>query len=165
MEQAVFNNIVQIGIVVNSVDDTVEKYRRILGIENWHVNIIDSEEERGQNFKNRGKPIRRRTKIAWTKVGHVELELIEPQDEDSDHAEFLRDHGPGIHHVMFSTPDYDGTLQHMLDHGYQAVSEREVQGSRVHVFDTMADLGLLCEIAEAETLEPDYSVGKDTAQS
>jgi len=154
--EKIFDNILQIGIVVACVDETVERYRRVLGFEDWHYNIVDSEAGRGENFKTHGRPIRRKTKIAWIKLGNVELELLEPQDEDSDHARFLREHGPGIHHVMFATRDYDGTLQHMLAQGYEVASEGEIQGGRFHVFDTLADLGLLCEIAEAETLEPDY---------
>ena len=159
MTNAVFNNILQIGVVVHSVDDTVEKYRTLLGLQDWHINFVDTEKGIGRNFKNRGRDIKRKTKIAWIKIGNVELELIEPQDEESDHAEFLREHGPGIHHVMFGNNDYDATLSHMLSQGYQVVSEGELQGARIHVFDTLEDLGLLCEIAEGETLEPDYTVG------
>ena len=159
MTDAVFNNILQIGVVVHSVDNTVEKYRSLLGLQDWHINFVDSEKGIGRNFKNRGLDIKRKTKIAWIKIGNVELELIEPQDEESDHAAFLREHGQGIHHVMFASNDYDATLSHMLGKGYQAVSEGELQSGRIHVFDTLEDLGLLCEIAEGETLVPDYSVG------
>lgn len=159
MTDAVFNNILQIGVVVYSVDNTVEKYRSLLGLQDWHINFVDSEKGIGRNFKNRGQDIKRKTKIAWIKIGNVELELIEPQDEESDHAVFLRERGQGIHHVMFASNDYDATLSHMLSKGYQAVSEGELQGGHIHVFDTLEDLGLLCEIAEGETLVPDYSVG------
>ena len=155
MTDAVFNNILQIGVVVHSVDNTVEKYHNLLGLEDWNINYVDTETGKGRNFKNRGRLIKRKAKIAWTKIGNVELELIEPQDEESEHAGFLRENGQGIHHVMFATNDYDATLNHMLGKGHQAVSEGEYQGNRFHVFDTMKDLGLLCEIAEGETLEPD----------
>lgn len=90
-------------------------------------------------------------------LGNIELELIEPRDQTSVYAEFLRDKGPGIHHVMFVTPDYDHCLDKMAEQGVLILGSGELQSTRFTSLDTLADLGLICEIAEGDPLLPDRS--------
>ena len=83
MSQPLFNDIVQIGVVVENADATVAKYRELLALRDWHINYVDTEMGKGSNFRKGDKPIVAKAKIAWINIGNVELELIEPQDEDS----------------------------------------------------------------------------------
>ena len=156
MSQAVFDNIVQIGMVVSNVDEAVSKYREFLDVR-WNINYVDTVNGKGSHFHKQGVPIEARAKIAWTNIGEVELELIEPQDEHSVYAEFLRDKGPGIHHVMFSTPDYDKCIEHMMTNNIAAIGGGELQNTRFQMFDTQKILGVICEIADGDPLIPDES--------
>lgn len=38
MSQPLFNDIVQIGVVVKNADATVAKYRELLDLQDWHTN-------------------------------------------------------------------------------------------------------------------------------
>lgn len=155
MSQPLFDNIIQIGVVVDNVDATVTQYRELLGLHHWHINYVDTDSGKGSNFRKGNAPIAAKAKIAWINIGNVELEIIEPQDEDSVYSEFLRDKGPGIHHVMFATPDHDRCAERMAANNIPVLGSGELQDTRFQMFDTQKNLGLICEIAKGDPLVPD----------
>ena len=57
-----------------------------------------------------GKPVTFALRIAFGRLGGVLLELLEPLDGESPHAEFLAAHGEGLHHLAFLVPDFDAPL-------------------------------------------------------
>ena len=57
-----------------------------------------------------GKPVPVVLKIAVGALGGVLIELLQPLDDRSPHAEFLATHGEGIHHLAFLVPDLDAEL-------------------------------------------------------
>jgi 4-hydroxyphenylpyruvate dioxygenase-like putative hemolysin len=155
MHKAIFHQVLQIGIVVRDAEATALRYRDLLGLDDWRFNEVDTVNGKGSNFRTGEQAIAARALIAWMPLGNVELELIEPRDETSVYAVFLRDQGPGIHHVMFAAHDYDHCVDHMASHGISALGSGELQDTRFQLFDTRADLGLICEIAEGEPLVAD----------
>jgi catechol 2,3-dioxygenase-like lactoylglutathione lyase family enzyme len=159
MSLPLFNDIVQIGIVVRDADTCIAKYRELLNLQDWHINYVDTATGKGSNFRNGQKPVPAKAKIAWIRIGNVELEVIEPRDKDSVYARFLREKGPGIHHVMFATPDYDKCSAVMAENNVGVIGSGELQQTRFQMFDTKEELGLICEIADGEPLIPDESLG------
>jgi methylmalonyl-CoA/ethylmalonyl-CoA epimerase len=155
MSQSLFKDVVQIGVVVSDADACVARYRELLNLQDWHINYVDTEAGKGRNFFIGDKPIAAKAKIAWIAIGNVELEIIEPQDEESVYAQFLRDKGPGIHHVMFAVSDYDKCNESMIENNVEVLGSGELQQTRFQMFDTEKDLGFICEIAEGEALIPD----------
>lgn len=57
-----------------------------------------------------GRPTSFALKIAFGVLGGVLLELLEPLDQRSPHAEFLAERGEGLHHLAFLVPDLDDRL-------------------------------------------------------
>ena len=57
-----------------------------------------------------GKPVPFALKIAFGLLGGVLLELLEPLDRNSPHAEFLASRGEGLHHMAYLVPDFDAQL-------------------------------------------------------
>jgi methylmalonyl-CoA/ethylmalonyl-CoA epimerase len=57
-----------------------------------------------------GKPTPFALKIAFGALGGVLLELLEPLDDQSPHAEFLAERGEGMHHLAFLVADFDEQL-------------------------------------------------------
>jgi catechol 2,3-dioxygenase-like lactoylglutathione lyase family enzyme len=49
-------------------------------------------------------------RIAFGALGGVLLELLEPLDDKSPHAEFLAANGEGLHHMAYLVPDFDAQL-------------------------------------------------------
>ena len=68
------------------------------------------EEVRFDDVLVRGKPTSVRLRIAFGALGGVLLELLEPLDDQSPHAEFLASHGEGLHHLAFLVDDFDEQL-------------------------------------------------------
>jgi 4-hydroxyphenylpyruvate dioxygenase-like putative hemolysin len=155
MAKPVFDNILQIGVVVRDARQTADQYKDLLGLDDWNVNHVDTRAGVGRDFHREGRPIQAKARIVWMNIGNVELELIEPQDEDSVYAIFLREKGPGIHHVMFSTPDYQSCAERMARHQISVMAGGELQQTQFQMFDTRETLGLICEIADGGALVPD----------
>jgi methylmalonyl-CoA/ethylmalonyl-CoA epimerase len=155
MSQSLIKDVVQIGVVVADADACVARYRELLNLQDWNINYVDTGAGKGQNFFIGNKPVAAKAKIAWINIGNVELEIIEPRDEESIYAQFLRDRGPGIHHVMFAVSDYDQCNESMIENNVAVLGGGELQQTRFRMFDTEKDLGFICEIAEGEALIPD----------
>jgi methylmalonyl-CoA/ethylmalonyl-CoA epimerase len=57
-----------------------------------------------------GKPVPWAVKIAFGQLGGVLLELLQPLDDRSPHAEFLKERGEGMHHLAYVLADFDDQL-------------------------------------------------------
>ena len=68
------------------------------------------EESRFEQVLVHGKPTSFSLRIAFGALGGVLIELLEPLDDRSPHAEFLAARGEGLHHVAFLVPDFDEQL-------------------------------------------------------
>ena len=152
---ALFNSVIQIGIIVSDVNKAIRAYQDLLQVKQWNINHVDTAVGTGGNFHIKGEPIEVKAKIAWVRLGNVELELIEPQDQHSLYSKFLREQGPGIHHVMLGTSNYRSAMDHMDKMNVAGIGGGELQDTRFHMFDTQDLLGFICEIAEGSRLVPD----------
>ena len=153
--------IVQIGIVVPSVDEAARNYATLLGITDWNINYVDTNHGKGRNFRVDGKEVSVKAKIAWAMIGDIELELIEPQDDSSIYAEYLHSNGPGVHHLMFGTDTYQRTVEKMHRNGVESFVTGELQATEFRLFDTRQMLGTICEFATGDPLVPDEEVRYD----
>lgn len=155
MMKPLVKNILQIGLVVHNVEQTVRKYRQVLGQQPWNINYVDTRNGVGKNFKKGGRTTEIKAKIAWIQLGNVEIELIEPLDQDSVYYDQLVNQGPGLHHIMFEPVEFDQCDQQLQQQGHAVLGEGELQQTRFKLFDCREDLGLIFEIAEGEPLVPD----------
>ena len=57
-----------------------------------------------------GKPTAFSLKVAFGALDGVLLELLEPLDDRSPHAEFLAERGEGMHHLAYLVTDFDEQL-------------------------------------------------------
>ena len=98
-----FARFLQIGIMVEDIEATIKRYEEQYGIGPW--NLIDFGPGMFPQMLVDGKPGMLETRNAFCKVYGFELELIQPVTQDSPHAKWLREHGPGIHHIAVVTRD------------------------------------------------------------
>jgi methylmalonyl-CoA/ethylmalonyl-CoA epimerase len=141
----------------------IQSYSRFFGISDWYINYVDVANGKGRNFRVDGEEVVVKAKIAWANVGEIELELIEPQDESSIYAEYLRNSGPGVHHLMFSTNCHQNTANEMRQHGIGSLMAGELQETEFRLFDTRHLLGTICEIATGGPLVADEEINSDIA--
>lgn len=56
--------------------------------------------------------------------GGAQWELLEPNGEDSFLIRFLKERGPGLHHVTFEVESLDRATQAMQEYGYEPFGGR-----------------------------------------
>jgi methylmalonyl-CoA/ethylmalonyl-CoA epimerase len=101
MESAI-TKLLQIGIIVEDLDATVKHYEEEYGIGPWHVGQLDT--EKFPKLEVDGKPTDLVFRMAMCHCFGLEIELIQPVS-DSAYMEWLKEHGPGIHHIAVITKD------------------------------------------------------------
>jgi methylmalonyl-CoA/ethylmalonyl-CoA epimerase len=102
-----------IGIAVWSIDEKMELYRDVLGMEFEGVETV---EEQG-------------VKVAFFRIGESMIELLEPIDDDGPVAKFLDRHGEGIHHLAMGTQDIDGARERVAEGSVRLLSDAPRDGA------------------------------------
>jgi methylmalonyl-CoA/ethylmalonyl-CoA epimerase len=143
MREPVFNETVQLGIVVRDLEATVLRYEDDYGIGPWQFARIDLGD--ANDYREYGKPVERSNRIAVATVGQVMWELIEPLDEEGIYARFLAEKGEGVHHVAVATPNFDETVER-AEHKGGLMLSCEHSGVDIAYLDTLHDLGVILEV-------------------
>jgi catechol 2,3-dioxygenase-like lactoylglutathione lyase family enzyme len=139
-----FNETIQIAIVVRDLDAAMRTYVHDYGIGPWEIFGFDPENV--ADMREDGEPVERSWRLALAQVGQVQWERIEPLDEESVYARFLAETGGGLHHVGVAVPDFDETLAKQEERGNGVLLGGEYKGIRFAYLDTVGDLGLVTEI-------------------
>lgn len=90
--------IVQVGYVVADLESTMRAYHERFGWGPWRIFTLAPPAHNGVTLH--GVPVTSSLKIAIADAGGIDIELIQPLDGASQHAEFLERHGPGINHIL-----------------------------------------------------------------
>lgn len=140
-----FEKVFQIGIIVENVDTVTKRYENDLGIGPWE--ILDFTPDLMQGMTVNGKVKDLRMKIAFCRSFGAELELIQPVSE-SIYMDWLKQHGPGLHHIAFVLNDYDVLKADLTGKGKKPLME-VLDGSKSNGFayyDLVKELGIILEM-------------------
>jgi methylmalonyl-CoA/ethylmalonyl-CoA epimerase len=143
MREPVFDETMQLGIVVRDLEATVRRYQDDYGIGPWEFARIDLGD--ASDYREHGEPAERSNRIAMATVGGVMWELIEPLDEDGIYARFLAEKGEGVHHVAVATPDFGETVARAEREDGVMLSCKH-SGVDIAYLDTQHDLGVVLEV-------------------
>lgn len=105
-----------IGIVVKDLEKSLRPYQELLGLK-----LKETEELEVQGDMYR---------VAFFPIGEVSLELVYTTAKTGMAAEFLRNHGEGIHHIAFEVEDLEKTFDELRARGAKFVWDKIVAGSR-----------------------------------
>ncbi len=105
--------IYQVGYVVNSVNDTVDRLDALFG----PFNVFDV--DMTIDYHNQPTPVQLRIAIGHS--GDLEMEYIEVLGGDSPHKAWLEQHGESIMHVAVKVQDVDAELARLGDLGFDTV--------------------------------------------
>ena len=86
----------------------------------------------------------------WVSLGGALLEFLQPLDDRSPHAEFLHEHGGGLHHLGFRTSAFDEELARLTAAGLSTLIDATQPGQsmRMVYLEGAPAHGLLIEIME-----------------
>ncbi|MBA7609008.1 hypothetical protein ES703_16194 [subsurface metagenome] len=119
-----------VAVVVKDVDETAEFLSSTLG-------IVFHETLRNLVFKEMfvGEPFS--IHAAHAKLGAVELELLQPLEEEPLLGQFLKTKGEGLHHIAFKVSNWDEMVSKLQEQGSKMVlSAINPWGKRFCYFET-----------------------------
>ncbi len=103
-----------IGIVVSSIEQGIETYKRILMQEPSHREYIDA-------YK---------VDLAFFDIGDVQVELLAPTASNSEYMLFFNQTGGGFHHICYEVEGIDEILEKLKRRGVKLIDEKTRPGSR-----------------------------------
>ena len=142
------NGVAQVGLVVRDLDRTVECYWKQYGIGPWHFYTYRKPLVKQMSYRGQPADYAMRIALAW--IGPLRIELIEMAGGDSVYADFVREHGYGVHHFGVLVDDMDAALAQAAAAGLAMTMDgagfgRDGDGHYAYL-DTEEDLGTTLEL-------------------
>jgi methylmalonyl-CoA/ethylmalonyl-CoA epimerase len=102
-----------IGIAVKSIEESNKIYEKLLGVCNYKIEEVKSENVLTSFFK----------------IGASKIELLEATSPDSPIAKFIEKKGEGMHHIAFEVDDIEAEMKRLADEGFQLLNEKPKVGA------------------------------------
>lgn len=134
---------VEIAIVTPDHRKTMEGLTR-LGIGPWRVYTFDPTTVTDQTYQ--GKACEFTLKVCFAQHGDMVWELMEPVSGPTIFADYLRDHGEGIHHVAYDCNDVplEDRIAEMKRRGFRPVQSGKWMRENAFVFFDTDDATTTC---------------------
>ncbi len=115
-----------LGIVVRDLDETMRQYAAMLGVGRWH--------RRMGRFNG--------LEMAYGRGGGQTFELFQVTGPGDSHIhQFFEQHGEGVNHIGFWTPDMPSSVRTAIDTGAELVSlTADAEGKATAVFIPAANV-------------------------
>jgi methylmalonyl-CoA epimerase len=124
-----------IGIAVKNLDEALELYEGILGLEVENVCAFQEQ----------------KVKIAFLLAGETRIELLEPLNNEGPVARFIEKRGEGMHHLAFSVADIEAALKTVKEKGIALVDETPrigAEGFKIAFLHPKSTNNVLVELCE-----------------
>ena len=134
-------SVVHLGVAVKNAEQSTRFISSI-----WDIgtpDVIDYEARSGELVV--GKPFK--VRLVFIRLGAHSIELLQPLDEQSIWADFIRDKGEGIHHIAYGVANYDEIVTKLQKQGHTLLLAAVFEGCRWCYFDTSPG-GMVIEIRE-----------------
>ena len=102
------SGIAQVAILVKDLEETVENYWAMFGIGPWYFYTYAKPLVKQMSYY--GHPAEYKMRLALSQIGPMRIELIEVKEGDSIYADFIKEHGYGVHHLGILVEDMDDAL-------------------------------------------------------
>jgi methylmalonyl-CoA/ethylmalonyl-CoA epimerase len=102
------NGIAQVAIIVKDLDKAMAHYWNQFGIGPWHVYTYGKPLVKHMTYH--GEPAAYKMRIGLSYFGPMRVELIEPLEGETVYADFVAEHGYGVHHFGLLVEDMEEAL-------------------------------------------------------
>jgi methylmalonyl-CoA/ethylmalonyl-CoA epimerase len=145
-----FSDFVQIGVVVKDLDRTIKALTEIFGIGPFRTITYPPSDRKDIKRTYYSEPANYVVRQAFAELGPVELEILQPLEGQSIWADFLEEHGEGIHHIRFNVPDLEAAIEHLAKYHIEVSSAGSAlrPGTKAINFNTQEAVGFTIEILE-----------------
>ncbi len=149
--------IVQVAMVVSDIEEAMRNYWEVWEVGPWEVHTFNPDKIR--EFTVNGQLVENfEYVIAVTRLGDVQLELIQPIKGPNVYWDFLKQKKGGIHHVKekFNDADIPKVLENYEKKGVKVVQSGRFDQDVFYYLDTESTLGFLLEIGnDGKVREPE----------
>lgn len=131
-----------IGIAVQSIEETEEKYFRLLGERCFHFEEVPDQGVR----------------VGFIQVGQQKLELLESIDDNGPIAKFIEKRGSGVHHIAYKVNDIVAELSRLEKEGMRLIDTKPrigALGKWVAFIHPKAMDGVLVELCQSRDESPE----------
>jgi catechol 2,3-dioxygenase-like lactoylglutathione lyase family enzyme len=115
------DGIAQVAILVKDLDITVEKYWSMFGIGPWHFYTYAKPLVKKMSYH--GQPADYQMRIALSQIGPLRIELIEAREGNSIYADFIKEHGYGVHHLGILVENMNDALAQAYSAGLNMIQD------------------------------------------
>jgi methylmalonyl-CoA/ethylmalonyl-CoA epimerase len=102
-----------IGIAVKNLDETLNFYKDVLGLDIGGTEIVEEQS----------------VKVAFLPIGDSEIELLESTTEDGPIARFIEKNGEGMQHIAFKVDNIEEAIEYMKSKGMRMIDEEARYGA------------------------------------
>ncbi len=140
--------IAQVAILVPNLEAAIAHYHRDFGIGPWHIYTYGKPLVSEMTYQ--GQPADYRMKIGLSYFGPMRIELIQPLSGESVYADFIAEHGYGVHHFGLLVDDMPSALAEAQAAGYEMLMDGAGFGpdgdGHYAYLDTEEKLGVTLEL-------------------
>jgi hypothetical protein len=133
----------QIAWVTTDLDATEMALTGLLGVRKWVR--IPNVHFAPDSCSYHGKPADFVASISLSYLGDMQLELISPISGQSVYSDFLRNSGPGLHHICMeaeSPEQFDALLAQAADNGASVVQQGVMPGGIQFAYVSASQAGV-----------------------
>jgi methylmalonyl-CoA/ethylmalonyl-CoA epimerase len=130
-------HIEHIGIAVNSLEEAIPYYEKVLGLECYAIEEVADQQVR----------------TAFFRIGDTKIELLESTAPDGPIGKFIQKRGPGVHHLAFAVENVGESLKHAAASGIRLIDEvprSGAEGLRIGFLHPGSTQGVLTELCGHE---------------
>jgi methylmalonyl-CoA/ethylmalonyl-CoA epimerase len=130
-------HIEHIGIAVANLDDSINYYENVLGLECYLVEEVPDQ----------------KVKTAFFRVGDTKIELLESTDPDGPIGKFIEKKGPGVHHLAFAMENVGESLKQAAEQGVRLIDQvprKGAEGLQIGFLHPKSTQGVLTEFCGHE---------------
>lgn len=152
-----FKRFSQVGLVVRNADEAFARFERNFGADKSQLGISDTSDPnlRYKDPTIHGEPMSYDAKFLFFPLGGIEVELIEPLDDKSIYAEFLAEHGEGLHHLLVEVKRLEEFENSMAELGAPQICGGHIENTAYEYFDARDTLGTIFEVCWKKSFQTD----------
>ena len=123
-----------IAIAVENIEAILPFWQEALGLSLTHIEEVPSQKAR----------------VAFLPVGEGEIELVQPTDPNTGTAKFIKEKGPGMHHLCLEVENIDQALEALKASGMRLINETAqiLPGRKMAFLHPKSTGGVLVELYE-----------------
>jgi len=134
-------------VVVRDLESTVKRLEEL----SIGLFVVPEAPEGAEGLFYNGEPLESEYKALVTRLGNMQIEIIQPDDKPNPWKEFLDTRGEGIHHICLEVDDIEKALADVQERGLQLIDEiprTGPEGERFAFIHPKSTHGVLIELYE-----------------